>query len=151
MENKSNYRYPGVNYFTRKDKDIFCGREEDVHNFYTQVMLSKTLVLHAESGAGKSSLIQAGFLPLLEEKQNESPKQEINQYQYFPITIRLDFLKKIKENKHLSINEHLLINGTISKIEASFPDLNEIELPYLEKIKTDSLWCIAKKLATKKL
>ena len=151
MENNLNYRYPGVNYFTKKDKAIFCGREEDVNNLYTQVMLSKTLVLHAESGTGKSSVIQAGFLPLLEEKQNESVKHENHLSQFFPITVRFDFLKRIKENKNQEVNHELLINGTISKIEAAFPDLNKIKLPYLDNINTDSLWCIAKKLATNKI
>lgn len=151
MENNNTYRYPGVNYFTKKDKDIFCGRQEDTNEFYTQVMLSRTLVLHAESGNGKSSLIQAGFLPLLEEKQNESIKLEQNQFLFYPITIRFDSINKANDTKKQPLNTKILINDTISKIENSFPELNKIELPYLKKTDTNSLWCIAKKIATKKL
>ncbi|WP_309640705.1 hypothetical protein [Flavobacterium sp.] len=153
MGTTANYRYPGINYFTKKDKAIFCGRQEDTNTLYTQVMLSRTLVLHADSGAGKSSLIQAGFLPLLDERQNESFKLDTNLVKYFPITIRFDFLKKTteNENKQSTINKEALIEDTLAKIKLEFPQLNTIHLPYTDAINTDSLWCIGKKMATEKL
>ncbi|MBF4516993.1 hypothetical protein IRZ71_11585 [Flavobacterium sp. ANB] len=149
---KKTYRYPGVNYFTTKDSAIFCGREDEIDAFYTQVMLNRTLVLHADSGIGKSSLIQAGFLPFLDEKQNESVLQDPNFSKYLPITIRFDSLKKTAKNedRQISISKEDLIEDTLTKIKSEFPRLNKIQLP-LKKYNPDSLWWIAKKMASEKL
>ena len=72
MDNQKRYRYPGVNSFTIKDSDVFCGRANDSQKLYMQVMLSKTVVLHAESGTGKSSLVNAGLLPIFKDTKPES-------------------------------------------------------------------------------
>lgn len=143
-------RYPGVNFFTKNDKAIFCGRKEDAAKFFTQVMLSKTLVLHAESGIGKSSLIQAGFIPLLDEYQQIFDKT--GQSKYIPIIMRFDFLKKniLQNDSNLKSEYEILIEGTINKIIESVPDLKEIKLPYI-KDNAEKLWHIAKKLSKKKL
>jgi WD40 repeat protein len=130
MAKKIKYRYPGLNYFTEEDKDIFCGREDDSMGLYTQVLLSQTLVLHAESGTGKSSLIQAGLLPLIKKFKPE----------YFPITLRFDRREGIKKKKRS------LIEYTINKITKELPLINELDLPYLAP-KKDSLWVVAKKIA----
>src|SRR3982751_5228004 len=65
------YRYPGLNAYTKQDAFIFKGRDDDSGKLLEQINLNKTLVLHAESGVGKSSLIQAGLLPLI-EKTNDN-------------------------------------------------------------------------------
>ena len=147
MENIKPNRYPGINFFTKKDSNIFCGRKEDTEKFYTQVMLSKTLVLHADSGAGKSSMIQAGFLPMLEENQKKLTE---NQSQFFPITIRFDFLKKptLDQNYTASSNPHnSLIDGIISRIKIEIPALLQNEIPYEKKGHNETLWIVAKKMA----
>lgn len=144
MEKKRN-RYPGVNFFTKADKDVFCGRTEDSKKFYTQVMLSKTLVLHAESGIGKSSLIQAGFIPLLEETQKEMLKNDPNMATYLPITVRLDALMKSKSNAGVTIDQNEIVDMLIEKIKSEVPNTSNHQLPYVEDNDQESLWRIAKK------
>ena len=85
MGQEKKYRYPGINFFTKDDQDIFCGRADDAQKLFNRVMLNNTLVLHGESGTGKSSLVQAGLVPLL-EKQNVYLVASIN-----PNTCRLPF------------------------------------------------------------
>jgi hypothetical protein len=147
MEPTAMYRYPGVNYFTKKDKAVFCGRQDDVDALYTQVMINRTLVLHGESGTGKSSLLQAGFLPLLEDRQNESAKLDAHFSKFLPITIRFDFLRKTTEG----VNKESLIEDTVAMIKHAFPQLNAIKLPHTKGINQDSLWCIGKKMAVQKI
>lgn len=147
MENLKPNRYPGINFFTKKDANIFCGRKEDTEKFYTQVILSKTLVLHADSGAGKSSLIQAGFLPLLEQNQAKLPEV---QAKFFPVTIRFDFLKKPSSDQSIQPSSNAsnsLIDGIISRIKIEIPSVFDDEIPYEKKNQNQTLWIVAKKMA----
>ena len=61
----SKYRYPGLNAYTGADAYIFRGRDTDASNLLREINLNRTVVLHAESGIGKSSVIQAGLIPLM--------------------------------------------------------------------------------------
>jgi len=68
MENK---RYPGVRPFETADKDLFFGREHDVHRLSVLITLEKLVVLFGKSGYGKSSLINAGIIPHLKGIEEE--------------------------------------------------------------------------------
>lgn len=59
-------RYPGAQPFERSHQDVFFGREEDLDRLRRKVKLAPLTVLHGKSGLGKSSLLNAGLLPLLE-------------------------------------------------------------------------------------
>ncbi|MEO6522888.1 MAG: hypothetical protein ABIN91_14500 [Mucilaginibacter sp.] len=126
MHTEKKYRYPGLNFYREEDKDIFFGRNEDSQRLYTQVILNQTLVLHAESGTGKSSVIQAGLLPLL----------KANQPDYLALTVRFD-----EPTAGL-----VLIDDMIRKVKDSLPPLTGIELPYINT-SNDKLWVLAKKLS----
>ena len=97
MATDKKYRYPGINFFTKEDKDIFCGRDDDAQKLFNRTMLNNTIVLHGESGAGKSSLVRAGLIPLL-EKQNEIRLRQ-GKPQYLSITIGLDAVRRETVNK----------------------------------------------------
>jgi hypothetical protein len=56
-------RFPGAKPFTAEDQEIFYGREKDVNDLFDLLSLKKTIVLYAESGIGKSSLVNAGLIP----------------------------------------------------------------------------------------
>jgi WD40 repeat protein len=101
------------------------------------VALSKTTVLHAESGTGKSSLIQAGLIPLFKENKPE----------YFPVTFRFDRKKKIvNEDLKESVADTSLLHDVIEKIKEALPTLNAHSLPYIADTE-ESLWLLAKKFA----
>ena len=126
MNAAKKYRYPGLNFYREDDKDIFFGRNADSQRLYAQVILNQTLVLHAESGAGKSSVIQAGLLPLL----------RANQPEYLALTIRFD-------EPAAGIT---LIDDVIRKVKDGLPPLTGVELPYINT-SNDKLWVLAKKLS----
>ena len=71
------YRYPGMRAFERNETQLFYGREQECFELYNQVKVQQLTVLFAKSGIGKSSLINAGLLPLLERDF------------FFPVKIRL--------------------------------------------------------------
>jgi hypothetical protein len=62
--------YPSLAYYERKDRALFAGRDEDTERFATMLDDAETriLILHGESGVGKSSFLNAGVIPYLEEE-----------------------------------------------------------------------------------
>ncbi|MBX2989730.1 MAG: TonB family protein [Bacteroidetes bacterium] len=77
-------RYPGTRPFqdTERDRLLFKGREDDVQRFLHLVLAERLVVLFSKSGAGKSSLLNAGVSPSLRERG------------YVPIPIRLNDSQK---------------------------------------------------------
>jgi hypothetical protein len=61
--NRSPYR--GLASFAEEDRELFYGRDRVIRELYEKAQSSKLLVLTGPSGTGKSSVIQAGLLPML--------------------------------------------------------------------------------------
>lgn len=142
MGNKKKYRYPGINFFTKEDQDIFCGRADDSQRLFNRIMLNNTLVLHGESGSGKSSLVQAGLLPLI-EKQNEH-LLSLNKPQYLPITVRLDTISKKsnEDNVKPTVEGNLLVRQIMNGIN-EWGDYKAKQIPFISK-KENNFWYTAK-------
>lgn len=64
--NQQQSRYPGIRSFEREEQELFFGRGEEIRDLYSQVKVMNLVVLFAKSGIGKSSLLNAGLVPLLE-------------------------------------------------------------------------------------
>jgi hypothetical protein len=114
-------RYPGVKPFETDEQHLFFGRSNDIQALYDLVGVEKTVLLYSKSGLGKSSLINAGLIPRLENAPNIK-------YNYY--TIRLGAFSK--EN---SISPRQKIIELIRKTAAesqlnSFPELSENSLAY---------------------
>lgn len=60
--------YVGPRPFERGEQSRFFGREREIRDLTSLVVAHRVVVLYSESGAGKSSLLNAGVLPLLEKK-----------------------------------------------------------------------------------
>ncbi len=60
-------RYPGLRSFEKNQNAIFFGREAETNELFNLVSLEKKVVFFGKSGLGKSSLLNAGLSPLLEE------------------------------------------------------------------------------------
>ena len=60
--------FPGPRAYRRNDEEYFFGRSEEVDELTALVLSSSATLLYAPSGAGKSSLLQAGITPHLEHK-----------------------------------------------------------------------------------
>lgn len=65
----------GILPYNEEEKNIFVGRENETEELYGRIVRNEYTVYYAASGEGKSSLIKAGLLPILREKN------------YFPIYI----------------------------------------------------------------
>lgn len=95
MEKKGNIsdRYPGLLPFRNDQADVFFGREREENELYHLVRNSHIVVFFSESGLGKSSLLNAGVSPLLNndgfiaidvrfnktvETESETPKDPID-------------------------------------------------------------------------
>lgn len=63
-------RYPGSKPFTLAEKGLFFGREKDIEGLYNFICVEKLSVLYGKSGLGKTSLLNAGVIPKLQEEQN---------------------------------------------------------------------------------
>jgi hypothetical protein len=61
-------RYPGSRPFTQDDLALFFGRDEDIAKLTTFISVEKMTVLYGKSGLGKTSLLTAGVLPILEKE-----------------------------------------------------------------------------------
>jgi hypothetical protein len=60
--------FPGPRAYRRNDQQYFFGRSEEVDELTSLVLSTSVTLLYAPSGAGKSSLLQAGVAPHIERK-----------------------------------------------------------------------------------
>jgi hypothetical protein len=57
--------YKFLDYFEPEDADMFFGRDQEIRQLQRKFHAARLLILHGESGTGKTSLIRAGLLPRL--------------------------------------------------------------------------------------
>jgi len=72
------FRYPGTHSFTAAQQLQFFGREREAKELFRLLALNPVVVLFGKSGIGKTSLLQAGLSPLLEELQLQPVKLRLN-------------------------------------------------------------------------
>jgi formylglycine-generating enzyme required for sulfatase activity len=60
--------YVGPRPFEREDRALFFGRDREVYDVLSLVIAHRVLLLYAQAGAGKTSLLNVGLIPLLEEE-----------------------------------------------------------------------------------
>src|SRR4030042_495895 len=63
--------YVGPRPFERRDHDVFFGRDYEINELVSLVIAHDVVLLYAQSGAGKTSLVNAGLIPRLEEEGAE--------------------------------------------------------------------------------
>lgn len=68
------YRYPGTKYFEANQSDIFFGRKEETNSLIHSIKAHDIFVIFADSGIGKTSLLNAGIIP---EFENENDLEKI--------------------------------------------------------------------------
>ncbi|XCN75361.1 MAG: hypothetical protein Q3M24_11725 [Candidatus Electrothrix aestuarii] len=64
---KTNNPYIGPRSFTRKERDRFFGREVEAGDLLSLIIAERLVLFYAQSGAGKTSLINTSLIPGLEE------------------------------------------------------------------------------------
>ncbi len=68
MDNSSSNPYVGPRTFTRAQKDLHFGREREGRELLSLVVSQRLVLFYAQSGAGKSSLINTQLIPGLETR-----------------------------------------------------------------------------------
>lgn len=69
---KHSSRYPGIRSFEESEKDLFFGRDKEKEELLSLIKSKELITVFAKSGMGKTSLLNAGIIPLL-EKENIVP------------------------------------------------------------------------------
>ncbi len=67
-ELKNRNPYPGPRPFEREEQKLFFGREREKRELRSLITAHQAVLLYAQSGAGKTSLLNAGFIPVLEKE-----------------------------------------------------------------------------------
>jgi tetratricopeptide (TPR) repeat protein len=65
--------YVGPRPFEKRERHLFFGREREAHEISSLVLANKLFVLYAASGAGKTSLVNAGIRPLVDDELEVLP------------------------------------------------------------------------------
>ncbi|MGE5860618.1 MAG: tetratricopeptide repeat protein, partial [Ignavibacteria bacterium] len=60
--------YIGPRFFEKNDKELFFGREYESRELCSRIIAHSIVLCYSQSGAGKTSLINAGVIPRLEEE-----------------------------------------------------------------------------------
>ena len=77
-----NYRYPGVRPFNQEDRPLFFGRDKVIDTLVSRIKTEKTLFIYSRSGIGKTSLLNAGLLPVLSQDENNEIAEIIRFYNF---------------------------------------------------------------------
>ena len=110
--NIQNYRYPGASPFEARDRRIFFGRRNDIQELARLIRVEQMVLLYAKSGLGKTSLLNAGVMPLLTEKDAVLPvfirllsKPSANEAYHTPLTTALRVALQTTETAPIALDE----------------------------------------------
>ncbi len=74
MEKKLFNPFPGLRPFQKNESNLFFGRENHIKEILRKLETYRFVSIVGNSGSGKSSLVRAGILPQIEQKDNGSWK-----------------------------------------------------------------------------
>lgn len=117
-------RYPGLKPFERSQSALFRGRSEDVQRLTNLIVRERLVVLFAKSGIGKTSLMQAGVAPMLEEQG------------FVPVFLRADNTDApIAQSLTTSLAKHPAVGGREDK--AVLPDTSSTLWEEMKRLEFD--------------
>ncbi len=94
------HRYPGTQPFSSNYRKLFFGRSNDILNIRKLLNVNNLVVLFGRSGLGKSSLINAGLIPIIKDEKRLLPvfiRFTSFNGQSLKTTLKTIFLTKIQE------------------------------------------------------
>src|SRR5688572_28931282 len=109
-------RYPGSIAFAREDHALFFGREKELKKLYDLLQIKKMLILFSASGMGKSSLINAGLIPMMEKRMHVEHT--------LPVPVRFFYY-----DQQLDKDPRALVNKIITQLRQHRENLPISELP----------------------
>ncbi|MFZ5911303.1 MAG: SUMF1/EgtB/PvdO family nonheme iron enzyme [Chloroflexota bacterium] len=115
--------YVGPRPFTEEEK--LYGRESEIQNLMNLFIAERILLLHSPSGAGKTSLIQAGLVPRLRGQKIGKDSRKIEKFCVRPV-IRVNQEPSVKIKKSPAYNRYIF--SMLSSFESAF-DKKEDQIP----------------------
>ncbi len=106
--NTNKSRYPGIRAFEKNERHVFFGRRTEAKKLFNLVKAKPLVVLFAKSGIGKSSLINAGLEPLLEQDYYQIVKVRLQ-------TTSISSVEMVKNELKPFLNEAKLATHTKGK------------------------------------
>ena len=64
--------FPVLRPFAYQDREFFFGRQDQIYALYRRIDRFRFITVVGSSGSGKSSLVRAGLLPLLDVETREA-------------------------------------------------------------------------------
>jgi len=113
--NITGYRYPGALPFQDNyiDRLLFKGREYENQSLFHLVLSENLIVLFAKSGMGKTSLINAGLLQLLREKDFIPLMSRFNDPEKGLLQLFYEGIKDCADKNNIEINEENVVKNTL--------------------------------------
>jgi WD40 repeat protein len=142
--------FVGPRPFEKADKEVFFGRDHETTELLSLIVAHPVVLLYAQSGAGKTSMLNAGLIPALEEEGLEvfpparvsgtdiratGPDSISNIYIFNALTCWIDDSQEPEELRRLSLAE-FLANRDHIKDEDGLPLLRVIIFDQFEEIFT---------------
>ncbi len=129
------FRYKGVKPYLEEDKHLFYGRNLEIEQVFKLIYLEKFVVIYSKPGVGKTSIINAGLIPCIKQKNNSliysiSFKNYVESSFENPVKLIIKELVKEKfENNYLDKiidddNDSIWIK--LKKIQAQNKDIQQI-------------------------
>lgn len=146
--------YRELQAYTEADKDFFFGREKEIEELLGKIYKDKIVGLFGESGSGKTSIINAGLLPVLKSENfivvsvrcldepikriretllNVLKQNHVSQIYIDKLAIADSFAHMIIELKSLINKENINLIILIDQMEELFTRANEREKEQLSK------------------
>jgi hypothetical protein len=79
--------YRGILPFRYADRDRFFGREREIKDLTAKILLYRLVVVFGESGAGKSSLLNAGIIPALQREEFQAERLRARPFAEEPVLV----------------------------------------------------------------
>jgi formylglycine-generating enzyme required for sulfatase activity len=97
--------YVGPVPFERQHQNLFFGRQREIRQLMYRLIPQRIVLLHSPSGAGKTSLIQAGLIPALEEEEET--------FQILP-TMQVGQMPRPEDLKDLTVSNRYVLSALLS-------------------------------------
>jgi len=102
--------FPGLRPYGFADHEYFFGREEQIFALYRLLDRTRFTAVVGTSGSGKSSLVRAGLLPLLEEETNEGRARRWKWFQIRPGNTPIAQLANALAGRRPDVTDELAIH-----------------------------------------
>ena len=109
MERGYKDRYPGIRAFEEEEQYLFFGRKQQSRRLLSMVNARRSVVLFSKSGIGKSSLLNAGLIPLLDSEFYQPVKVRFQDRHHSPLELLKGELMPFLDTDILNTHTNLTV------------------------------------------